>query len=173
MLEGSWPEKPAQGEDPPRRRSRVPIFIKPGAFSKLLDPDAERFTFQTFDDTELKRGHLWLRCWYGTSGQVGAATRGTTRGPAAGVFVTVNETDLAGALAQRNICRVRGVFVDLDGFAARGPSLACDLDPHLIVTESRPASSTPIGWSRICRSSNSKRRGQKTIAARFGWRPAS
>ncbi len=52
----------------------------------------------------------------------------------AGIFVTVNKTDLCGREA-KNITKVRAVFVDLDG-APLGPILLAPLEPHIIIETS-------------------------------------
>ena len=52
----------------------------------------------------------------------------------AGVYVTVNRTDLHGRKAE-NIVRVRAVFVDLDGSPIE-PVDQCGLDPHVVVESS-------------------------------------
>ena len=101
-------------------------------FLKLLDPDARGFTFQTFDDSEQKRGGL-IRVMHGTLAQHADELR-RLNNAGAGVFVTINETDLAGRKAE-NIVRVRAVFVDLDG-APLEPVLKHDPQPHMVVTSS-------------------------------------
>src|SRR5258705_2226780 len=82
-------------------------------FLRALDPKAVHFTFQTFDDNDDrksdklgKKSHGTLqKCW---AELVGLSKRG------AGVFVTINETNLQGREAS-DIIRVRALFVDLDG----------------------------------------------------------
>jgi putative DNA primase/helicase len=109
-----------------------PDLVQAAMFLELLDPDVDGFTFQTFDDSELKRGDL-ARVAHGPLDQeAGRLSSWQKRG--AGVFVTVNETDGMGRKAE-NITRVRAVFVDLDG-APLQPVLACMLEPHLIVESS-------------------------------------
>jgi hypothetical protein len=101
-------------------------------FLELLDPDAESFTFQTFDDSPLKRGHLAKVL----HGQLDDHERHLTalQASGAGVFITVSATDLRGRKAM-NVTRVRAVFVDLDGSPLQ-PVLACRLEPHVIVESS-------------------------------------
>ena len=53
----------------------------------------------------------------------------------AGVFVTINQTDLIGRKEQ-NVVRVRAVFVDLDG-APLEPVLEHLCEPHVIVESSK------------------------------------
>jgi hypothetical protein len=105
-------------------------------FLKILDPNAKAFTFQIFhdlpsgsktpkDDSLSRIIHGSLEdCW---DGLCELNKRG------AGVYVTINETDLKGREA-KNVKRIRGVFVDLDG-APLEPAMTPT--PH-IVTESSP-----------------------------------
>jgi hypothetical protein len=111
-------------------------------FLARLDPEAESFTFQTFDDVEVmvdgklkKRQNKRLtRVLHGTLADHAAElSRLNARG--AGIYVTMNETDLKGRTAD-NIVRVRAVFVDLDG-APLEPVLANGRTPH-IVTDTSP-----------------------------------
>ena len=91
-----------------------------------------RFTFQTFDDSASKRGAM-ARVLHGTLEQhAGQLARLNDEG--AGVFVTVNETDLKGR-ERGNITRVRALFVDLDG-APIAPIHEGPLAPHLVVESS-------------------------------------
>src|SRR5687767_2978121 len=90
----------------------APDLAEAKRFLEILDPEAEAFTFQTFDDSPLKRGSL-ARVAHGDLDN--EARRLTTwQAGGAGVFVTVNATDGAGRKAE-NIVKVRAVFVDLDG----------------------------------------------------------
>jgi hypothetical protein len=96
------------------------------AFLHLLDPRAEQFTFQTFEDTaakitkaELARVHQ------------GAADLDRYYRAGAGVWVTVNETDLRGR-KRENIVRVRTVFQE-DDTGHTGPF---PLAPSITVTTS-------------------------------------
>lgn len=88
-------------------------------FLKALDPNADAFTFCTFDDvesadgrkrkapelTQARHGTLdTLAPWLESMNQLGA-----------GVFVTVNETDGTGKRQKENIKRVRAVWIDDDG----------------------------------------------------------
>jgi hypothetical protein len=115
-------------------------------FLKYLDPAATSFTFQTFDDdqkrsaaykvahpdgmgdpkyTKVLNGTL-AECWSALAqfNEIGA-----------GVYVTINETDLKGR-KKANVVRVRAVFIDLDG-APLEPVMANGRAPH-IVTETSP-----------------------------------
>jgi hypothetical protein len=101
-------------------------------FLELLDPDAEQFSFQTFDDSEQKRGHL-AKVLHGTLDDVAPQLLALQK-RGAGVFVCVNETDLQGRSAE-NIKRARAVFVDLDGSPVQ-PVMTCSLEPHIVVESS-------------------------------------
>jgi hypothetical protein len=102
-------------------------------FLKHLDPEATKFTFQTFDDNaERKDGNL-VKVLNGTLAQHATTlTRLNNRG--AGIFVTINQTDLKGRKAE-NIVRVRAQFADLDG-APLEPVMAAKLPPHIVVETS-------------------------------------
>ena len=77
----------------------------------ILDQLGTNFTFQTFDDKKSKRPEL-VSMLHGTFEQhKDELTRLNKLG--AGIFYTVNETDLQGRQVD-NIKRVRALFVDLD-----------------------------------------------------------
>lgn len=99
-------------------------------FLRLLDPRAERWTFQLFDDTKKSGFALIL---HGSLAEHGAELV-RRNAVSSGVYVTVNETDFRGRTKQ-NIVRERAVFADLDG-APLEPVLACSLAPHIIVESS-------------------------------------
>lgn len=100
-------------------------------FLALLDPTG-RFTFQTFDDSPAKSGEL-AKVLHGTLGQRTAELKALNeRG--AGVFVTVNATDLKGR-KEANIVAVRALFVDLDGSPIQ-PVRDGPLAPHIQVESS-------------------------------------
>lgn len=102
------------------------------ALLSLIDPDVSRFTFQTFDDGEGKDPKL-ARILHGSLDEHAQELKRLNRS-GAGVFVTINETDLKGRKAE-NIVRVRALFVDLDG-APLEPVLAHSPAPHMVVTSS-------------------------------------
>lgn len=96
---------------------------------ELLDEDAEKFTFQTFDDTGQKRPEL-ARVLNGTLDEhwdqlVELNQRG------AGVFVAVNETDLKGR-KRENMRGIRCVFQEDDA----GAPVDFPLEPHFVVETS-------------------------------------
>jgi len=98
-------------------------------FLTALDEDADGFTFQTFDDDKGRRGGVLARILHGTLAEnAGALTGLNERG--AGVFVTVNATDLKGRKAE-NITRICAVWQEDDGGGRALP-----LEPHLIVESS-------------------------------------
>jgi RecA-family ATPase len=88
-------------------------------FLQYLDPDADKFTFQTFTDSEAKkqqydRGDPLAKVLHGTPDENwGALVDLSRRG--AGVFVTVNATTLSGRRNADNVTGVRAYFVDCDG----------------------------------------------------------
>jgi len=88
----------------------------------LIDPAAQNFTFQTFHDLGL--GGV-VRCTSDRSEVLRLYERG------AGVYVTVNETDLTGRKSE-NIKRIRAVWQeDDDGYEGIFP-----IDPSLVVESS-------------------------------------
>jgi hypothetical protein len=110
-------------------------------FLRVLAPECDRFTFQTFTDSTAEREKYraegrrdpLARILHGTLDEhwntlVAQSARG------AGVYVVINETDFRGRAAF-NIIRVRAYFVDLDG--AELSNLAkLGLYPHLCVETS-------------------------------------
>jgi hypothetical protein len=83
------------------------------SFLSAIAPGEDRFTFQTFDDYEARKDKALVVVMHRTLADCsGRLTRLSERG--AGVFVTVNRTDLKGRKA-KNIVAVRALFVDLDG----------------------------------------------------------
>jgi putative DNA primase/helicase len=105
-------------------------------FLTALDPDGEQFTFQTFDDREDHKNHKDLsltRVLHGTLAQhwdelCSLNERG------AGIFVTINRTDLNGREKQ-NIIAIRAVFIDLDGAPLEPVRLA---PKPFLITQSSP-----------------------------------
>src|SRR5271157_4348533 len=102
------------------------------AFLAALAPGEEKFTFQTFDDSDAKRLEL-ARVMHGSlADNFAELARLSARG--AGVFVTVNRTDLKGR-RKENIVAVRAQFADLDG-APLSVLERFGLPPHVIVVSS-------------------------------------
>jgi putative DNA primase/helicase len=103
-------------------------------FLAALDPTATGWTFQTFDDDGERKDGTHARVFHGTLKQH-AASLADLQAKGAGVFVTVNETDLEGRKAA-NIKRVRAFFVDLDGSPLEPvtswetPHIICETSPE-------------------------------------------
>jgi putative DNA primase/helicase len=124
------------------------------------------FTFQTFADAPRRTGGADLaRILHGSLEQC-AATLQRLNGSGAGIFVTVNKTDLEGR-RDENIQAVRALFLDLDG-SPLGPVLAAseEIEPHLIIE------SSPGRWHCYWRVSDCQlgqfKSLQKALATRFG-----
>jgi hypothetical protein len=106
------------------------------AFLNALDPDVERFTFQSFEDSKRnnnKRGSA--RVLHGTLDELWNGLCQLSSG-GAGVFVTINETNFHGRAAD-NVVRVRAYFVDLDGAPFQNVQrLGLALHPQIVVETS-------------------------------------
>jgi hypothetical protein len=109
-----------------------PNLNEAARFLQALDPDAEAWTFQTFDDSSLKRGRLARVCHGSLEEQAKRLIAWSESG--AGVFVMINEGNGMARRAE-NVVRIRSVFVDLDGSPLQ-PVMACDLEPHIVVESS-------------------------------------
>lgn len=95
--------------------------------------EGESITFQTFDDLKERKDPHLIRVLHGNLEEhLPMLARLNKAG--AGIFFTVNATDLKGREKQ-NITKVRAVFVDLDG-APLGPVLSSPLSPHIVVESS-------------------------------------
>ncbi|MGH8497193.1 MAG: DNA-primase RepB domain-containing protein [Methylococcales bacterium] len=123
-----------------------------------LDPEADAFTFQIFSD----RGKGPAQILHGSFDNL-ANNLSALNHRGAGIFVTVNETDLKGRTAS-NIKRIRAVFADLDG-APLEPVLQCAIQPSMIV-ESSPGRYHAY-WSVDGLPLNQFEGVQRTIAERF------
>lgn len=113
-------------------------------FLTLLDEEAEAFTFQTFADTPEAKAEdkererqgqpkKYAQVFHGPLSRHGAAMERLNRS-GAGVFITVNQTDLKGRKAD-NVQRVRAVFADTDG-ADLAPILKAQPEASFIVESS-------------------------------------
>ena len=105
----------------------LPIFEEAEAFLTALAGQDAQFTFQTFDDvkvwSEEKQKMIprkdtpnapnVVRVFNGTF-NAHKHTLAALNAKGAGVYVTVNQTDLKGR-KEANIVKVRALFVDLDG----------------------------------------------------------
>lgn len=99
-------------------------------FLKTLDPKAEEFTFQTFDDRKGKSDNSLTRLITGKPNLLLPKLRALNhRG--AGIFVTVNQTDGKGR-GLKNILRPRAVWGEFDD----GPPFLCPLEPSIVVESS-------------------------------------
>ena len=99
-------------------------------FLTLLAEGEDEFTFQTFDDNKARKDSGLTRIFNGTLDQhIGELLRLNKLG--AGIYVTVNETDLKGR-SKGNIVRVRAVFQEADRPGVPIPTLA----PHIVVQTS-------------------------------------
>ena len=94
-----------------------------------------KFTFQTFDDDQSRNNKNLVRVLHGTLNKH-AGTLITLNQRGAGIFVTINKTNLMGRKTT-DIVKVRAVFLDLDGSPLE-PVLSHYLVPHIIV-ESSPS----------------------------------
>lgn len=118
-------------------------------FLKLLDPQADHFTFQTFNDEKKSKDKTLTRILNGTLDQH-AAVLSQLNAQGAGVFVTINQTDLRGRTAE-NVVAVRHFFVDTDG-APHKPILSTARDSGVLpscVVESSPGN-YHIYWKAAC-----------------------
>jgi hypothetical protein len=98
-------------------------------FLGLLDPNADGFTFQTFDDDRTRKNPALTRIIQ--SPPPARDELLNLNGQGAGVFVTVNETDGSGRKSE-NITRIRAVWQeDDDGFKGVFP-----LQPSMVVETS-------------------------------------
>jgi len=134
-------------------------------YLKILDPETDEFTFQTFDDSDEKRTQL-TRIFHGTFKQYASVlSRLNERG--AGIFVTINKTDLRGRKTE-NITKVRKYCLDTDG-APIEPIIqatrAGKIMPSCLV-ESSPGNAH-IYWDADCELADFKP-VQSLLAKKFG-----
>lgn len=118
-------------------------------FLKLLDPHTDQFTFQTFDDEKKSKDKTLTQILNGTLDQH-AAVLSQLNAQGAGVFVTINQTDLRGRRAE-NVVAVRHFFVDTDG-APHKPIIIAACDSGILpscVVESSPGN-YHIYWKAAC-----------------------
>lgn len=99
-------------------------------FLRALDPEADQFTFQTFDDDKSRKDGALTKVLSGSIDELTPRLQALNeRG--AGVFVTVNETDLTGR-KKENIKRVRAVWQEDDD----GAGNTLPIEPHIEVSTS-------------------------------------
>jgi len=127
----------------------LPIFEEAEAFLTALAGQDAQFTFQTFDDVKVwseekqkmipRKGTPnapdVVRVFNGTF-NAHKHTLAALNAKGAGVYVTVNQTDLKGR-KEENILKVRVLCVDLDGSPIQPiKDLPEDLQPHIIIESS-------------------------------------
>jgi hypothetical protein len=115
-------------------REEVDNRVEAQHFLELLDPNADFFTFQTFDDDADRDDRNLVRIIHGSLDECwGRLVR--LNGKGAGIFVTINETDGKGR-KEENIKRVRALFLDLDGAPLK--PVMDDVNKPDVVVESSP-----------------------------------
>ena len=99
-------------------------------FLLALDPTADCFTFQTFDDLKDRRDPYLARIVHGGLAEV-AALLASLNARGAGVFTCINATDLKGR-SLGHITRIRAIWQDDDhGCMANSRSCRRLLSVHL------------------------------------------
>ncbi len=106
-------------------------YIEAERFLTLLDESADQFTFQTFDDDKSRKDKTLALVLNGSFKQH-KAQLAQLNSMGAGVFVTVNETNLTGRKIE-NMLRPRVVFIEDDNGGAPNPE---GLEPHIVVQSS-------------------------------------
>jgi hypothetical protein len=104
-------------------------------FLCVLDPGGDRFTFQTFDDVKDRKDKSLVRILHGTLAQHWDELC-ALNDSGAGIYVTVNRTDLKGRKAE-NVIGIRATFIDLDG-APLDPVQAEGVPPPIVINETSP-----------------------------------
>ena len=105
-------------------------FQEADRFLQLLDPNAQAFTFQTFDDKPDRKNKALARILHGSLIDY-LFDLPELNSQGAGVFVTINETDLLGRKTE-NIVRPRAIWQDDDeGFGGAFP-----IEPSIVVQSS-------------------------------------
>ena len=103
-------------------------------YLSALDAEAESWCFQTFDDTDRKRGDL-ARVMHGDLAELFDTLDELNR-RGAGVFVTINEVKHGAPREKPNITRVRAVYADFDPPKTKAPPERYPLTPVLEVESS-------------------------------------
>jgi hypothetical protein len=107
-------DRAAQRRDEMNKCGDYLIAIESGhQFLEALDPKAEFFAFQTFDDNKSRRDRRLARTLHGTLDKLGAALEDLNR-RGAGIFVTVNDIRLGCERKIQNLGRIRAVWQDDD-----------------------------------------------------------
>ena len=123
----------------------LPHFEEAEVFLETLAGKDAQFTFQTFDDVKVwseekqkfinRQAPNLAHIFQGIFNQHKQALA-ALNAKGAGVYVTVNQTDLKGR-KEANIVKVRALFVDLDGSPIQPIlDLPEDLQPHIIIESS-------------------------------------
>jgi hypothetical protein len=136
-----------------------PDIAQAYAFLEALEPHGQ-FLFQTFDDSDAKRGGL-ARIFEGTLVQHARSLQQLNE-LGAGIFVMVN----AGTVRRNEgVTRVRSYFVDLDGVPVE-PLINSALPPDILV-ESSPGKYHGYWLTHDGPLDQFKQR-QRALASRFG-----
>lgn len=109
----------------------TPNLTQAQSFLTALDEDSDAFCFQTFDDSGKDKSLIRQR--HGSFDKH-ADELASLNERGAGIFVTVNETNMKGR-TKRDIERIRALFVDLDG-APLEPVIKAATQPHIVVQTS-------------------------------------
>jgi hypothetical protein len=134
-------------------------------FLIALDHKAAHHTFQTFDDNADRKDQKLASVANGTL-QKSWNHLASLSDKGAGVFVTINETNLKGREAA-DILRVRALFVDLDGASLDGVLNDTEVPkPHIIVESSR--GNWHVYWLVLNVPLGAFRALQKFLIHRFG-----
>jgi len=100
------------------------------SFREALDGVKNGFTFQTFDDLKSRKSPTMARILNGEFAEV-ARELAQLNVSGAGVFVTVNQTNMSGR-TKDCMTAVRAIWVDDD----TGSNISTPLDPHIVVESS-------------------------------------
>src|ERR1700750_355981 len=110
MLDPGYPTVRADQEERGKVEIIKPCRAEAEGFLKVLDPNARRWTFQTFADDKNKDDGSLVRILHGSPDELWPElVRLNNKG--AGIFVTINQTNLEGR-STKNILRVRALFAD-------------------------------------------------------------
>lgn len=104
-------------------------------YLRNLDPRATEFTFQTFDDDKNRKSKSLARIFHGTL-EAHYKTLCELNGKGAGIYVTVQQTDLNGR-KKENIKALRTLYFEYDGGNGFKPS-KIPFPPSQIVRTSPP-----------------------------------
>lgn len=135
-IEMSAPNKPHFSESASNHQEK--FYQNKNVYSKetvekyltLLAESVDNFTFQTFDDDRLRNDKSLVKVLHGTL-ENHFEQLCELNGKGAGIFVTVNETDLNGRKIE-NILDVRAIFQEADRQGVPIPRLT----PHIVIQTS-------------------------------------